>query len=218
MSRYSSNLPRRPSGGRSMYSRTPASTSPERLKPPSMRSSPVAASAVRGHEEDRNSAPTASRTIVIAFMAVSSPGKGEARRVVGAVDVHVAVRARPAHDELQRSLVTPVRARRMSRLDVALLTEPRLGDLEHALVVRAVGIVAIRAALVDRRVHPQERPALVRVAVEARRIGRRLLQQRGGDRAVRVVAGRARHLAFAQRHVGAAQRLALLLGVALAAR
>src|SRR5689334_4201177 len=169
MSRYSSNLLRRPSGGRSMYSRTPASTSPERLKPPSMRSSPVAASAALGHEEDRDSAATASTTIAIAFMAVSSPGKGEAGRMVGTVDVDVAVRARPTHHEFQRPLVTSVWTRGMPGLDVTLLAEARLGDLEHALVVGAVGIVAVRAALVDRRVHPQERPALVRVAVEARR-------------------------------------------------
>src|SRR5215468_363291 len=178
MSSYSWNFARRLSGGRSMYSRTPASTSPESLNPPSIKSSAAPALAVPAQESNRSAATAATRAIASAFMAVSSPGEGESRRVVGAVDVHVAVQARLAQDELLGADVTSVRARRVARFDVALLTESRLGDFQHALMVRAVRIVTVAAALVDGCVHPQERSTLVGVTSEASRVRPRLLQER----------------------------------------
>src|SRR5262249_10520960 len=83
-------------------------------------------------------------------------GEGESRRMIRAVDDRVTAHARPAHHELERSGVTPVGTRRMPGLDVALLAEPRLRHLQHGLVVGAVRIVAVRAALVDRRVYPEK--------------------------------------------------------------
>src|SRR3972149_4989015 len=94
--------------------------------------------------------------------------KGVARRVIGAVDVRVAIRARAPQDESCALEACPARFRRMPRLDVALLGEARLGELQHLLVVRAVGVVAVRAILVDGRVGIEEGAALLSVAFVAR--------------------------------------------------
>src|SRR3984893_15032166 len=106
----------------------------------------------------------------------------------------------------------------MPGLGVALLAEARLCQLQHRLVVRPVGIVAVGATLDHGLMAPQEGAPLLRVAGEARVVQRRFLEQGRGDRAVRIVARRARHLAFAERHVGAPHRLGPLLDVAAAAR
>src|SRR6266511_863252 len=117
------------------------------------------------------------------------------------------------HDALP-ICVTPVGAGGVSALDVTLLAESRLGDPQHVLVVRAVRIVAVGAALVDRRVHPEERAALFGMAGVAGVVERDFLQQRRRGRAVRVVARRARHFPLAQRHVRGAHLLRPLLEVA----
>src|SRR6185436_14684142 len=138
--------------------------------------------------------------------------------VVRAVYVHVAVQARAAHHELERPGIASVRAGGMARLDVALLTQSWLRHLEHALVVRAVRVVAARAVLDDGRVLPQEGPSLLGVAPEAV-VVRRVLREKGRrDRPVRIVARRAAHLALAQGHVRRAELRGSLLLVARAAR
>src|SRR3989304_1374933 len=73
-----------------------------------------------------------------------------ARRVVGAVDHGVAVRARAPQDEPERGSVPAVRARGMARFHVALLAEPWLGELEHLFVVRPVGGLGGGGGLLDR--------------------------------------------------------------------
>src|SRR5206468_3886436 len=114
-------------------------------------------------------------------------------------------------DELRRGAgeclgAAPVRRAGMDPLlVVALLTEPRLGEPQHLLVVGPVWIVAVRAAFLDGWVLPQEGAALLRMAGVAGIVDRVLLQERLRHGAVRVVAGRARHLALAERHMRVAQ-------------
>src|SRR5262249_43938280 len=120
--------------------------------------------------------------------------------------------------ELERPGVGPVGVRRMTRLDVALLAEPGLRDPQHLLVVGAVRIVTVRAALLDRRMRPEERSALLRVAGVARVVERVLLEEGWRYRPVRVVAGGGCHLALAERHVGGAHLGRALLGMTGAAR
>ena len=108
----------------------------------------------------------------------------------------------------------------MPRVVVAPLAQHRrLGD-EHALMRRAVRVVATRAVVADRRVLVQERPALLRVAADARLVQPVAhLEQLDVDRPVRVVARGALHLALGDRHVrGAAQLGDLLLMARLAQR
>src|SRR5712691_7076553 len=144
--------------------------------------------------------------------------------MVRPVDGGVAVRARAPEDELgrragERFVAPAVRGAGMDPLlVVALLTQPRLGDLQHLLVVGPVRVVAVGAALQDGRVLPEEGPTLLRMAGVAGIVERVLLQQRGRHGAVRVVARRARHLALAERHVGIAQLLRALPEVAGPAR
>ncbi len=92
----------------------------------------------------------------------------------------------------------------MPRRDVASLAEHRHPHGQHAVVRRAVRIVARRAVLPHRRVLPQHRPAHLGVTAGAA-LGHRaahLERLDVADRPVRVVARRARHLALAHRHVG----------------
>src|SRR4030095_12145829 len=118
-----------------------------------------------------------SQIVLRTLMGASLSREGESGRVIRAVDDRVTAHARPAHHELERSGVTTVGARRMPGLDVTLLAQPRLCDLQHALVVGAVGVVAVRAALVDRRVHPEERASLLGMAGEAGVVERDFFQQ-----------------------------------------
>ena len=91
---------------------------------------------------------------------------------------------------------------RVPRCHVTALAEKgQLGD-QHAVVVAAVRIVARGAAVHDRRVLPQERAALLGVATRAALVHRGAdTQQLDVHRSVDVVAGRALHPAFADRHV-----------------
>src|SRR2546425_7245529 len=152
------------------------------------------------------------------------PDEPRTRRMVGAVNGGVTVHARPPEDELggrpgEEAHVPTVRRARMDpHLVVALLAQPWLRDLQHLFVIRPVGIVTVRAALEYRRVLPEERAALFRVAGVAGVVQRDLLEQRGRARAGRVVARRARHLPLSQRHVREAHLLRLLLEVAGPAR
>ena len=101
---------------------------------------------------------------------------------------------------------------------MALLAQQRRLDLQHLLVVRAVGVVAVQAVLAHRRVLPQERAALLGVAGVAVLVDRGLQQHLVVGRAVRVVAARALQLALAHRHVAGAEQLGLLLQVAARAQ
>src|SRR5947208_1358905 len=83
----------------------------------------------------------------------------------------------------------------------ALAEEWQLAD-QHALVVRAVRVVAGHAAFGDRRVLPQVRAALVGMAALAAFVdGGAGLEQTDIAAAVRVVTGAALHGPFAHRHV-----------------
>src|SRR3972149_6748820 len=86
-------------------------------------------------------------------MAASLPGEGESGRVVGAVDVRVTLDTGPADDKLvgrQPGLG------RVATFDVALLAEARQRELQHLFPDSAVRVMAVRAALEDRRGAPHE--------------------------------------------------------------
>lgn len=100
-------------------------------------------------------------------------------------------------------------------LDVARLAEPRLGQLQHHFVIAAVGAMAVRAALHRGRMLPEERTAFVRVAFIADVVERVGLEEAVGHGPVGVVATRAVHLAFADRHVREVHLLGTLAEMAL---
>src|SRR4029453_12718876 len=86
---------------------------------------------------------------------------------------------------------------------VALLAEIRSCGDQQLVLVGSVGLMAVDAVLADRRVLPQHRAALLRVARVADVVDRIGVQERSGRRPVRIVAVDARHLALGQRHVRA---------------
>ncbi len=95
-----------------------------------------------------------------------------------------------------------VNRRGMTARNVAALAEHRLFRDQHAIVVRAVRIVTTRTVLAAGRVIPHEWTALLGVAAGARFVERVAdFQHPDVIGSVRAVAGRAVHLAFAQRHV-----------------
>ena len=53
----------------------------------------------------------------------------------------------------------------MIRRGMALLAQPRARDLQHGIVDRAMGVMAVQAVLAHRRVFPQERSALLGVTL-----------------------------------------------------
>ncbi len=112
-------------------------------------------------------------------------------------------------------LVLVVDGRRVPRVVVAALAEHGLLRDEHALVRRAVRVVATRAVVTHGGVLVQERAALLRVAADAGLVEPVAhLQQLDVGGAVRVVARRALHLALGDRHVRGATHLRRLLLVA----
>ncbi len=138
--------------------------------------------------------------------ASPSPHEELARRVIRAMDVRVAVHARPSEHAIAlagRDRGVVVYGRRMPGRHVAALTEHRHAHVQHAIVRRAVRVVTGGAALAYRRVFPQHRPAHLRVTARTGFIDRAsdLERLHVADRPVRVMARRARHLAFADGHV-----------------
>src|SRR3972149_2731019 len=132
-------------------------------------------------------------------MAASLPGEGESGRVGEAVHVRVTLDTGPAEDRLvgrQPGLG------RVATFDVALLAEARQRELQHLFPDSAVRVMAVRAALEDRRVLPQEWAPLVGVALITVVVDGILRQERFRDSPVWVVARGAGHLPFAQRHMG----------------
>ena len=89
----------------------------------------------------------------------------------------------------------------MVRGGMALLAQARPRDLEHGFLHGAVRIVAVQAVLPHRSMLPKERPALLRMALVANIVDSGGSQQRLSVTAVRIMAGAARHLAFANWHM-----------------
>ena len=73
------------------------------------------------------------------------------------------------------------RLARIADLDVTLLAEPWLFDREHIVMDRAVRVMTAQTVFQHRRVFPQKRAALIRVALIAVFVDRVLDQQRRGD-------------------------------------
>ena len=127
-------------------------------------------------------------------------------RRVRAVDVCVAGDASSPHGALVGmqpggERVGRMHVIRMAQARMALLAQERNRRDQQGLLVRPVRRVAVEATLAHGRVFEQERPAFLRVTLVAGLVDRVRLQQRAGDRAVRIVAIVAAHLAFGQRHV-----------------
>ena len=134
--------------------------------------------------------------------------------MVAAVDLAMAVGTGAIEDEARPGVL---RSRRVTSLDVALLTESRFGDLEQFFVVGAVGFVAVGATLRHRWVFPQKRTPLLGMAGVTVLIDGVGLEEVLGDGAMRIVTARAGHLALPEGHVGGAHELRAALGVALSA-
>src|SRR5262249_3075385 len=118
-------------------------------------------------------------------------------RTVAAVDCCVAILALPSHREnTARSTGRPT-----VTSAVTLEAQPRTRELQRELIHRAVRIVAIQAVFAHWKVFKQKWPALLRMTGVADVVDRIFFQQCLGETAVRIMAVRANHLAFAQRHV-----------------
>ena len=102
----------------------------------------------------------------------------------------------------------------VSGIRVAVLAQEGRSLDQQIRLVRAVRRMAVQAAFADRKVLPQQRAALLRVAVVASLVDRNFLQQLRSRRAVRVVAVGANHLRLANRMVRELVAVGTLLGVA----
>lgn len=125
------------------------------------------------------------------------------------MDLLVAVVAAPVGD-LPCSGRRIVWARWVSGLNMTLLTEPGNPDLQESRICGAVRLVAVRTALCDWRMFPEERPPLLRMALVTVVIDRIFPEHRLGGGPMRVVAVATTDLPLAQRHM----RTALELGPA----
>jgi len=105
-----------------------------------------------------------------------------------AVDATSVVQSRTRHDT--RGSVRPIV---MPGIRVALLAEAGHLHPEEALKIRAVRLVTVQAVLHDRRMRPQERPALGGVAARTAFVDGHRRDQLLGGRPVRVVAAPASH-------------------------
>jgi len=126
--------------------------------------------------------------------------------MIRAVDTRVAVDTRPTEHPvalIHRNGVVVVDGRWVARGDVAALTQHRHAHDEHAIVRRAVRVVARRTVLFHWRVFPQHRATHLGMAAHAtlRHGAAHFERLHVADRTVRVVARGARHLSFAHRHV-----------------
>src|SRR5262245_34896270 len=139
--------------------------------------------------------------------------ESRARRAVRTVVLRVAVLALAIEcvDRLRISWIAWV----PGEIGVALLAQTRPRDLQQEVVDRAVRIVAVQAALAHRGMLPQERAALLRMASVAIVIDGGLVQKSFCVGPMRIVAARARHLAFANRHVRRAPDFRALVLVTL---
>lgn len=118
---------------------------------------------------------------------------------VRTVNLRVAINA-AAVDRKNRHRVA--RIGRMSSCRVmTALAQPRPRDLQQIVVDGAVRIMTVQAVFDHRRMLPEERTALFRMALEAYVINSRFLQQALRIAAVRIVTVRAFHFAFRQRHM-----------------
>src|SRR5215469_6705410 len=174
MSRYSSNLPSARPGVRFplgfwISPKRPASTSPWRFQPPICVSVLVWACASDAAPIRRNTTKRArgiltERGILMVRMGHPLACQPEACGVIGAVDGHMTVVAGASHHELLLGPDRAVRPRWVLRFGMTLLAEPRLGQLQHGIVVGPVRIVAVRATLHHGLVTPEKRTTLLRMA------------------------------------------------------
>src|SRR3954447_8909286 len=116
----------------------------------------------------RAAAATGTRGVACSYLP--SPHEELARRMVRAVNVGVAVHARSTEHPVALvggDLVLVVERRRMLGRDVAALTEHRHPHDQHAIVRRAVRVMAGGAVLAHRGVFEQRRSAHLGMATGA---------------------------------------------------
>src|SRR4051812_31583144 len=145
-------------------------------------------------------------TAIALHLAPEGAFIGEVLRVVGPVDVRVAVQAAAR----ERDTGAGARAARPRQAGgaaavagrlVALLAQERRACLQEVVVIRAVRVVANGAVLLHRLVRAHEGPALLHVAAVASLVDAVLDERLLARRAVCVVAVGARDLALAHRMV-----------------
>lgn len=134
--------------------------------------------------------------------------------MIAPVNRAVTVRAGAVENKPRSGIM---RLSRMPCFHVALLAELRFGGDEQRLVIGAVGFMAIGAILHRRRMLPEKRSPLLGMAGITELVHRVGLEQRVGDASMGVVAARAGHLSFPQRHMGGAHQLRFSLNVTLSA-
>ena len=100
---------------------------------------------------------------------------------------------------------------------MTLLAQSRRPDPKQPDGIAAMRLVAVQAALANRRVLPQERPPFIRVAAVTEFIDAILGDQFFGDRPMRVMAVRALEFALADGHVGPIHLLGIKRSVTLLA-
>ena len=108
---------------------------------------------------------------------MASASEEGAGGVVRSVNVDVAVGATFVVGEADSCGIGGSRNGTTMPSRVALLAETRTRELEHLLLVAAVGVVAVGAALRDWDVLPEERATLLLVTLVARFADRRLDQE-----------------------------------------
>src|SRR3954447_19137554 len=129
---------------------------------------PARAPAAARRRRRRAAAATGTRGVACSYLP--SPHEELARRMVRAVNVGVAVHARSAEHPVALvggDLVLVVKRRRMLGGDVAALTEHRHPHDQHAIVRRAVRVMAGGAVLAHRRVLEERRSAHLGMATGA---------------------------------------------------
>ena len=112
---------------------------------------------------------------------------------VRAMDLGMAVGATSVEREACRC---QLRSRRMSRLDVALLTQPGCAGLQQLRAAGAMGFMAGRAIFHHRRMLKQERAPPFRMTLVTGLVDRAFDQQLGVCSSMRVMATCAGHLPF----------------------
>src|SRR5208282_4038569 len=168
------------------------------LKTATRRSVPAATHRVRAGGSWRSPGPNYWGTSPD-LLAVQVRARGRVRPVHLAVAVGAAAREQEARGLTPRQTRSGCRHTRVIRLRVTLLTQQRRSAQEQGWIDRAMRRMTIAAILRDRRVLPQERTALFRVAGIASLVQRRTRQQRRIQRVVGSMAGGAGHVAVAHR-------------------
>ena len=120
--------------------------------------------------------------------------------------------AGPAHDAFirigsSRQRIGCLQVVRMALVRVTLLTQERQRSDQQSVLIGTMWRMTVEAVFAHWCMLEDERPALLGMTLVAGLVDGIRLQQRVGDRAMRIVAVVAAHLPFGERHVRAAVEL-----------